>query len=78
MKKDIKSLNNEELAEWVRENSLPAFRAKQIFSWLHKSGVSDFSEMSNVSKELRNKLLKSSTYLHVKSKINMFLQLTAR
>lgn len=56
MKKDIKSLNNEELAEWVRENSLPAFRAKQIFSWLHKSGVSDFSEMSNVSKELRNKL----------------------
>ncbi len=56
MKKDIKSLNNEELAEWVRENSLPAFRAKQIFSWLHKSSVSDFSEMSNVSKELRNKL----------------------
>lgn len=56
MKKDIKSLNNEELAEWVRENSLPAFRAKQIFSWLHKSGISDFSEMSNVSKELRNKL----------------------
>lgn len=56
MKKDIKSLNNEELAEWVRENSLPAFRAKQIFSWFHKSGVSDFSEMSNVSKELRNKL----------------------
>ncbi len=56
MKKDIKSFNNEELAEWVRENSLPAFRAKQIFSWLHKSGVSDFSEMSNVSKDLRNKL----------------------
>lgn len=56
MKKDIKSLNNEELAELVRENSLPAFRAKQIFSWLHKSGVSDFSEMSNVSKDLRNKL----------------------
>lgn len=56
MKKDIKSLNNEELAEWVRANSLPAFRAKQIFSWLHKSGVSDFSEMSNVSKDLRNKL----------------------
>lgn len=56
MKKDIKSFNNEELAEWVRENSLPAFRAKQIFSWLHKSGVSDFSEMSSVSKDLRNKL----------------------
>lgn len=56
MKKDIKSLNNEELAEWVRENSLPAFRTKQIFSWLHKSSVSDFSEMSNVSKDLRNKL----------------------
>lgn len=56
MKKDIKSLNFEELALWVKEKSLPAFRAKQIYSWLHKSGVTDFNEMSNVSKELRSKL----------------------
>lgn len=56
MKKDIKSLNLEELSDWVKKNSLPSFRAKQIYTWLHKTGVTDFSEMSNVSKDLRNRL----------------------
>lgn len=56
MKKDINSLNLEELSDWVKKNSLPSFRAKQIYTWLHKTGVTDFSEMSNVSKDLRNRL----------------------
>lgn len=56
MKKDIKSLNLEELSDWVKKNSLPSFRAKQIYTWLHKTGVTDFSEMSNVSKDLRTRL----------------------
>jgi 23S rRNA (adenine2503-C2)-methyltransferase len=33
----------------------PAFRGKQIFSWISK-GVSSFSEMTNLSKELREEL----------------------
>ncbi|MFT5085289.1 MAG: 23S rRNA (adenine2503-C2)-methyltransferase, partial [Lentisphaeria bacterium] len=32
------------------------FRATQVLKWIHQLGVSDFSEMSNVSKVLREKL----------------------
>lgn len=34
---------------------LPRFRARQIFSWLHR-GAADFSEMTDLSKELRETL----------------------
>ena len=52
---DIKSMTQEELSEFLRGMGEPAFRAKQIFSWLHR-GVTSFDEMSNVSKTLRQKL----------------------
>ena len=52
---DLKSLSLEELADFLRERGEPAFRAKQIFSWLHK-GVEDFSEMRNIPAALREKL----------------------
>ena len=54
--KDIKSMTMEELAEEVRTLGQPAFRAGQIFSWLHEKKVTDFSEMSNLPKELREQL----------------------
>ena len=44
----------EELAETLKEKGQPAFRAKQIFTWLHK-GVS-FADMSNLPKSLRDAL----------------------
>ena len=56
MKKDIKSLSLDEILTWIMANELPAYRAKQIYEWLHKYGVADFSEMSNISKDLRNSL----------------------
>jgi len=56
MKKDIKSLSKSELNNEVLLLGLPKFRGKQIYEWLHKSGVSSFDEMTNISKELRNKL----------------------
>ena len=54
--KDIKSMTMEELAEEVKALGEPAFRAGQIFSWLHEKKASDFSEMSNLSKKLREQL----------------------
>ncbi len=54
--RDIKSLNIEELKEVLKELGEPAFRAGQIFSWLHEKKVTDFSEMTNLSKDLREKL----------------------
>jgi 23S rRNA (adenine2503-C2)-methyltransferase len=36
------------------------FRARQIFQWLHQVGLVDFSEMHNLSKVLRQKLIENS------------------
>lgn len=56
MKKDIKSLSYDELNNEIVSLKLPKFRTKQIYEWLHKYGVSSFDEMTNISKDLRNKL----------------------
>lgn len=56
MKKDISSLSWAELQDEILNLGLPKFRAKQIFEWLHKYGASDFSEMTNISKSLREQL----------------------
>ncbi|MDD3253733.1 MAG: 23S rRNA (adenine(2503)-C(2))-methyltransferase RlmN [Lachnospiraceae bacterium] len=55
-KKDIKSLYLTELEEAVRSLGDKPFRAKQIYQWLHEKLVTDFDEMSNLSRELRGKL----------------------
>ena len=52
---DIKSMNQREMADYFRELGEPAFRAKQVFQWLHRGAVS-FDEMTNLSKSLREKL----------------------
>ena len=56
IRKDIASLNITELTELIKKKGLPAFRAKQIYDWIHKKLVSDYSRMTNVPIDLRNKL----------------------
>lgn len=56
MKTDIKSLTYPELVNETQKLGLKPFRAKQIYSWLHKFGAVSFNEMSNISKDLRNTL----------------------
>lgn len=55
MKQDIKSMNQAEMKTALSEMGEPAFRAKQIFTWLHK-GCTSFQDMTNLSKDLRQKL----------------------
>ena len=55
-KKDLKSCNYEELTAEIKEMGEKAFRAKQIYEWLHKKLAADFDEMSNLSKDLRERL----------------------
>lgn len=52
---DLKSMNMEELSSFLKELGEPAFRAKQVFQWMHR-GAASFDEMSNLSKSLREKL----------------------
>ncbi len=59
MKNDILNFTYEELEEGMKELGEKAFRAKQIYEWLHVKGVKSFDEMSNLSKTLREKLASS-------------------
>ena len=52
---DIKSMTQQELVRFLKELGEPAFRAKQVFTWLHR-GVTSFEDMTNLSKPLREKL----------------------
>ncbi len=52
---DIKSMTQQEITDALKAMGESAFRGKQIFSWLHK-GARSFDEMSNLPKNLREKL----------------------
>lgn len=60
---DIKSMNLEEMSAYFKEMGQPAFRAKQVFQWLHR-GVTSFGEMSNLPKSLRE-FLEEQCYITV-------------
>ena len=52
---NLKSLTQPELAAICKELGQPGFRAKQVFTWLHK-GVRSYDEMTNLPKALRDTL----------------------
>ena len=56
MNKDIKSMTLSELKEEMLLIGEKGFKATQIYSWLHKHGAETFDEMTNISKDLREKL----------------------
>ena len=51
----LKSMTQAELGQVLKELGQPAFRAKQVYTWLHK-GVRSYDEMSNLPKNLRDSL----------------------
>ena len=53
---DIRDLTYDELTIELREMGEPAYRAGQIYKWLHVKLVSSFDQMSDLSKDLRKKL----------------------
>ncbi len=55
MKQDLKSMTLAEMQEAFAALGEPKFRAKQVFTWLHR-GATSFEEMTNLSKPLREKL----------------------
>lgn len=51
-KVDIKSMNLNELKDFMVQIGEKPFRAKQIYEWLHIKHVESFDEMTNISKKL--------------------------
>lgn len=54
--KNIKDYNLDELKEEFIKLGEKAYRAEQVFKWLYVDKVSSFDDMTNLSKELREKL----------------------
>ena len=55
MSKNLKSMTLPELGAVLKEMGQPSFRAKQVYTWLHK-GVRSYEEMTNLPKALRDAL----------------------
>ena len=55
-KKDLKSMTLEELTAEVIAAGEKAFRAKQLYQWMHEKLAADFDEMTNLPKSFREKL----------------------
>ena len=54
-KKDIKSMTLEELTEELLAQGEKSFRAKQCYEWMHGKLARSFAEMTNLSKDFREK-----------------------
>lgn len=70
MKTDIASLDFDRLAEFVQANGMPKYRTEQLFRWISR-GVLSFSEMTDISKDLRAKLddIASLPVLNIEKKL---------
>jgi len=55
MKQNIKDLDYNEVLSLINKIGEKEYRAKQLFIWLYEKKITDFSEMTNFSKDLRSK-----------------------
>lgn len=60
--KDIKSFSLDELKEEMKYLGEKEFRAVQIYEWMHKKLAGGYGEMTNLSKNLRERLLEEYSY----------------
>ena len=55
-KTDLLGLTAEALAEAIKAEGLPAFRARQIWRWVWRHGVTEFGDMTDLGKPVRDLL----------------------
>lgn len=53
---NLLGMSQRQLEEFFLSIGEKRFRAAQVLKWIHQAGVIDFAEMTNISKDLRNKL----------------------
>src|SRR5438309_11240519 len=58
-KRNVYDLSPDELASVLAGWGQPTYRAGQVLRWLYKEYVADFSQMTNLPLDLRNKLSKA-------------------
>ena len=55
MTQHLRSMTQNEIAQLLKDMGQPPFRAKQVYTWLHR-GVRSYEEMTNLPKSLRDSL----------------------
>ncbi|MBN8544242.1 MAG: 23S rRNA (adenine(2503)-C(2))-methyltransferase RlmN [Alphaproteobacteria bacterium] len=61
VKPNLIGMTRDSLAEALKPLGVEAFRTKQIWQWLYQKGVTDFSAMSNIKKDVQQKLADAFT-----------------
>lgn len=49
----VTAMLRNDVTDWCRAQSIPAYRAEQIWQWLYRKGASSYDEMSNIPLALR-------------------------
>lgn len=71
MLKNIRSLTLEEITDDFKELGFQKFRAKQVYSWVQEKCVESFDEMTDISKDMREKLAQNYTLNNCKIKTKL-------
>lgn len=66
-KKDIKSLTLPQLQEALKPFSEPAYRAKQLYEWMHRKLAADYDEMTNLPAAFRQKCRETFCYTSLRA-----------
>ncbi|MDA8088051.1 MAG: 23S rRNA (adenine(2503)-C(2))-methyltransferase RlmN [Nitrospiraceae bacterium] len=53
---DLKSLDKPSMEEFVKNEGLPAYRARQLIHWIYEKNVTDIGDITEISKPMREKL----------------------
>ena len=53
---DILNFSREDLSQWLEKQGVRSFRAKQIFKWLYIRQADNFSEMTDIGKDMQSLL----------------------
>ena len=62
-RKEIRSLNLQELEKAIEDLGEKTFRARQLYHWLWKRSASSFDQMTDLSKPFRKKLDENFTFM---------------
>jgi len=62
---DIRSASFDELSEFVHKIGEKSYRTQQIFQWIHGKFAESYDKMTNLSADLRNKLIQIAEIPHI-------------
>ena len=61
-KTDITDFSLSQLTDFVESLGLPTYRGSQIFAWLYRPNITDFSQMTDLPKDLRETLATRASF----------------